>query len=199
MDAAAVGEFQVLAGVSYESDGVPVSFPSSPVQVGLRVPAGAQLVLDAHFLETFGAPTEACATLELVTGAPVVAPLELRTLLPAEQYGLVVPAAGSIDVSYAIVATDDVRVAAASTHMHDGGTHAKLSVDESGLVLHETFDWSEPDTTLHQGVPAVVKAGQTYRLECSFVNPGPLDQHFPDQMCVGGMYVLPCTFPGACP
>ncbi|MBK8942171.1 MAG: hypothetical protein IPM79_32335 [Polyangiaceae bacterium] len=199
MDAVEVGEFQMLAGISYESDGVPITFPSSPVQIGLRVPEGAQLVLDAHFLNASPEAASTCASIDLVTGEPVVAALEFRTLLPAEQYTMVIPANDGLDVSFDIPVDEDVRVAAASTHMHEGGTHAELVVQPSGYVLHETDEWAEPEPTQHTTTASVIRAGDTLQLSCSFENTTSTDQHFPDQMCVAGMYVLSCGFPGACP
>src|SRR4029078_13542501 len=65
MDAQTKGDFQLLAGVSYESDGVPYSFPSAPVQVGLYVPKGSQIIFDGHFLNTGAAPGTGCATIDL--------------------------------------------------------------------------------------------------------------------------------------
>jgi hypothetical protein len=61
MDAQKHGSFQMLAGVSYESDGQRIDFPSQPVQIGLRVDAGTQLVFDAHFLDAGDKDIDACA------------------------------------------------------------------------------------------------------------------------------------------
>lgn len=198
MDAQVNGDFQMLAGVSYESSGVAYDFPSSPVQVGLHVPAGTQLVFDGHFLNTGDADAAACATLDLQRGAPVVAQLAFRTVLPVEQYGLAVPAHGSVDVSYEQPAGSRFRVVAASSHMHQGGTHFRMSVKETGQTLYETTAWAEPQPILYDTQKIVVEEAQTFLLECSFDNPGDADQAFPDQMCVGGMYTLSCALPGAC-
>ena len=199
MDVMAYGDFSMLAGVSYETDGLSYEFPSAPVQVGLRVPAGAQLIFDAHFLNTSSEPIDACATFDLARGKPVVAALQFVTLLPEEQYGLTVPAMGSIDVSYEIAVGERVRLAAASSHMHQGGRHFRLSVKETGDTIFETESWEDPSPRLF-APPAkkVVEAEQTWLMECSFDNPSATAQRFPDQMCVGALYVLPCTLPGAC-
>ena len=194
MDAAAHGTFQMIGGVSYESDGVPIVFPSQPVQVGLRVPAGRQLVLDAHFLNAQEAPVDVCATITMDRGARVLAPLEFMTILPAEEYDLTIPAGETRDVSYDVPVTARRRVAAASTHMHVGGTHAKLSAVPAGggdpIVLHETTEYTGGAPTRHDGTPVYVEAGDAFRLECSFANDGATPQEFPDQMCVGGLYLL---------
>jgi hypothetical protein len=110
----------------------------------------------------------------------------------------VVPAHGSIDVTYEQPAGSRFRVAAASSHMHEGGTHFRLSVMETGKTLYETTEWAEPQPILYDTEKIVVEDTQTLLLECSFSNAGDADQRFPDQMCVGGLYTLPCSLPGAC-
>jgi hypothetical protein len=198
MDAQSGASFQMLAGVSYESDGEKVSFPSSPVQIGLSVPAGTQLVFDAHFLnpsldEAFG-----CASIDLFRGKPVVAKLEFRTVLPVEQYGLSVPAHGAIDVMYEEPAGGAFRVAAASSHMHAGGTHFRMSIQPSDETLYETTVWAEPKPKTFEATKVLLKETDMLRIECSFENPGSSPQLFPDQMCAGGLYLLSCALPGAC-
>lgn len=198
MDAQTKGDFQMLAGVSYESSGVHYAFPAAPVQIGLRVPKGTQLVFDAHFLNPGGSAAEGCATLDLDRGKPVIVPLVFRTVLPAEEYGLSIPAHGTIDVAYDEPAGGSYRIAAASSHMHPGGTHFRMSVKETDQTLYETMVWSDPVPRLFDTEKVVVQDGQTFHLECSFQNDGSSPQHFPSQMCVGGMYLLSCDFPGAC-
>jgi hypothetical protein len=198
MDAQASGAFHMLAGVSYESDGQPIVFPSAPVQVGLRVPAGTQLVLDGHYLHTGDAPAEACGSIDLVRGGAVTVPLTFRTVLPPEQYELVVPAHDAVDVAYEEPVGGAFRVAAASGHMHEGGTHLRLSVAETGETIYETTDWASPAPKTFEAQVLLLDAAQTFRLECSFENAGATDQAFPEQMCVGGLYLLSCSFPGAC-
>lgn len=198
MDAPQNGGFSLLAGVSYESDGVPYDFPSAPVQVGLFVPKGTQLILDAHFLNAGSEEATGCASIDLHRGKPVVAKLQFRTVLPKEEYGLIVPAQGSVDVAYEEPAGGAYRVAAASSHMHEGGKHFRMSIKETGQVLYETTDWAEPQPAVFDSQKIVLGADQTLLLECSFDNPTSQDQHFPDQMCVGGMYLLSCSLPGAC-
>ncbi|APR74671.1 Hypothetical protein A7982_00017 [Minicystis rosea] len=198
MDAQTKGEFQMLTGVSYESSGVHYAFTAVPVQIGLRVTKGTQLVFDAHFLNTGATPAEACATLDLDLGKPVVVPLLFRTVLPVEQYGLQVPAHGSIDVAYDEPAGGSYRIAAASSHMHAGGTHFRLSIKETDQTLYESTQWADPEPKLFDTTKIVVEDGQTFHLECSFQNDGASPQSFPSQMCVGAMYLLSCDFPGAC-
>lgn len=198
MDAQLKGDFQMLAGVSYESSGVHYDFPAAPVQIGLRVAKGTQLIFDAHFLNAGGAAVEGCSTLDLDRGKPVLVPLQFRTVLPKEQYGLAVPAHGSIDVAYDEPAGGSYRIAAASSHMHAGGTHFRMSIKETDQTLYETTNWADPQPKLFDVEKVVVQDGQTFHLECSFQNDSATPQFFPNQMCVGGMYLLSCDFPGAC-
>jgi hypothetical protein len=166
--------------------------------VGLFAPAGTQLILDAHFLNTASGPKDGCATIDLYRGKPVIAKLQFRTVLPKEQYGLVVPAQGKTDGTYEEPAGGRFRIAAASSHMHQGGAHFRMSIKETGKVLYETTQWAEPQPAVFDKEKLVLEENQTLVLECSFQNSTSADQHFPAQMCVGGMYVLPCSLPGAC-
>lgn len=198
MDAQRVGAFDLLAGVSYESSGQRFEFPSAPVQAGLAVAPGTQLIFDAHLHNSGTSELAGCASLELSTGRPVSASLIFRTVLPEAQYSLVVPARGAVDVTYEEPAGGHYRIVASSTHMHEGGKHVRFSIKETGQTLYETSNWANPTPVVHAARKLLVEAGQTFRLECSFENPGAMDQRFPEQMCVGGMYLLPCSLPGAC-
>ncbi len=198
MDAQTEGDFQLLAGVSYESSGVHYPFPSAPVQIGLHVDAGTQLIFEAHFLNSGAADAAACATIDLDRGKPVVVPLQFLTVLPTEEYTLSISAHASTDVTYEVPATGSYRIAAASSHMHEGGTHFRMSIKETAQTLFETTNWADPAPALFDTQKVVVQDGQTFQLECSFTNDGTSDQHFPQQMCVGAMYLLSCAVPGAC-
>jgi hypothetical protein len=197
MDATSAGDFQMIAGVSYESDGVHTAFPSAPVQIGLRVPAGQQVILDAHFVNPTAEAMTTCASVDFDRG-DVVAALQFRTVLPEAQYGLVVPARDEVEVTYEEPIGASYRVAAASSHMHAGGRFFRMSVPETGRVLVETTEWAEPVPRIFDDERVVVDGAHTFRLECSFANETDADRRFPDEMCVGGLYVLPCSFPGAC-
>jgi hypothetical protein len=198
MDARQSGAYSMLAGVSYESSDQPVVFPAAPVQVGLRVPAGTQLVFETHFVNAQPTATPSCTTLTLSRGAPVVAAMVFRTVIPKEEYSLTIPAGQTVTATYEEAAGDRYRVAAASSHMHEGGQHFKMQIKETGLTLFETATWSEPRPALFDTQRVVVEANQTFTMSCTFHNAGAADQRFPDQMCVGGMYLLPCLFPGEC-
>lgn len=198
MDARNSGVFSMLAGVSYESSDLPITFPAVPVQVGLRVAAGTQLVLDTHFVNAQATATTGCTTLQLNQDAPVVAAMVFRTVIPKEEYTLTIPAGQTVTVSYDEPVGDKYRVAAASSHMHAGALHFKMTVKESGQLLYEATSWSEPKPAQFDQTAIVVQPSQTFHIECTFQNLGATDQHFPDQMCVGGMYLLPCVWPGEC-
>lgn len=195
MDASS--DFQMIAGVSYESDGVRYEFPTSPAAIGLRVREGQQLILDAHFLNAGAEPVDACASIDFELGE-ILVPLQFRTILPEEQYDLVVPANGNVDATYEEPIGESFRVAAASSHMHEGGRSFRLSVVESEQVLYESTDWSDPVPRAFDAERVIVDGAHTFRLDCSFVNETTTDRRFPQEMCVGGLYLLPCSFPGAC-
>jgi hypothetical protein len=198
MDSRSAGGFQMLAGASYETDGMHYDFPAVPVQIGFSVPKGAQLVFDAHFLNAGTSTFDSCASMSLDRGRPVIARLEFRTVLPTAEYSLTVPAHGHADVAYDEPAGGAYRIAAASSHMHYGGTHFKMSIKETGELIYESTQWSSPTPSAFSAKRIVIQPSQSFHIECSFDNANATDQHFPDQMCVGGMYLLACALPGAC-
>lgn len=192
MDANAGSAFQLIGGVSYETDGVPVVFPSKPVQVGLHIPAGAQLVFDAHFLNPTAEPVHTCASMSLTRGTKIALALEFRTILPKSEFTLNVPAHQSVSVSYDDApASSRVRILAASSHMHEGGKHLRMSIVETGQTIYETTTWVEPKPSVYDQSILVLDQGQTIRIECTLDNTTATDQKFPAQMCVGAMYVMP--------
>jgi hypothetical protein len=191
--------FYLLAGVSYESSGKPYEFPTyAGYQIGLHVAKGTQLVFAVHLLNPSPEAATGCAWIDLDRSKPVQVPLTFRTVLPRDEYTLVVPAHGSIDVDVSEPAGSSFRVAAASSHMHAGGTHFRLSVQPSDVTLYETTNWADPAPMLFDTTKVVVDADDDLRIECTLENQTDTDQHFPEQMCVGGLYVLPCSYPGAC-
>lgn len=190
MDTSKLGAFQILAAVSYESSGEQFDFPSTPVQVGLHVPAGSQLVFDGHFLNASADEIDACATLDLNRGKPAGLKLTFRPVLPEEQYGLSIGPNSSLDVTYEEPAGSDLRIVAASAHMHEGGTHFRMSVKETDQTIYETTNWADPAPAIYGANYIEVGAAQTLKLACSFMNTSPQAIAFPDQMCVGGMYVF---------
>jgi hypothetical protein len=199
MEAVQSDSFYMLAGVSYESSGVPYSFPEyAGYQLGLRVESGTQLVFESHFLNAGGDEADGCAWLELERGVQVDVPLAYRTVLPEAEYALEVPAHGTQDIDVSEPAGASFRVAAASSHMHEGGKHFRMSIQPSDVTLYETDDWADPVPKQFDTTKVVVEESDELRLECSFDNSGDAPQKFPAQMCVGGLYVLSCSFPGAC-
>lgn len=198
MDTRRAGEFNMLAGVSYESSGKRIDFPSTPVQVGLKVRKGEQLIFDAHFVNAEGEELEACSNLTLHRGKVVVAELAFRAVLPEEQYTLSIPAGAALDVTYSEPAGERFRIVAASSHMHAGGTAFRMSILERDFTLFETTDWHNPEPHVFGFEKVVVEANEHFLLDCSFQNDGDATISFPDQMCVGGMYILDCGLPGAC-
>lgn len=118
--------------------------------------------------------------------------LEFRTVLPDAEYDMVIPAHQTVDVSY-----DDApmpsryRIVAASSHMHAGGKHFRMSIAETGQTIYETTVWAEPTPAVYDKTILLIEQGQTLRLECTFENLGSTEQRFPEEMCVGAMYVMP--------
>ena len=75
-----------------------------------------------------------------------------------------------------------------------GGTPS----EETDQTIYESRQWADPTPAVFPDRVLKIDAGQTFRIECSFANATAAEQRFPDQMCVGGMYLLSCALPFAC-
>jgi hypothetical protein len=197
MDAEVLGPFGMVAGVSFGSNGEQIAFPATPSPTGLRIPAGTQLILDTHLINPTAQSLDACVSIDLARGT-VDVPLDLVTVLPAAEYALSVPAHGSVSVSYPQPSGGSFQIVGAWGHMHDGATQFLLSIKETGMTLFQTDDWAEPKPMMFGSQTVLVDSTQSFQLDCSFANEGSAAVGFPDQMCVGAMYLLPCAVPGGC-
>lgn len=197
MDAQVLGPFGMVAGFSFASSGEQIDFPTTPSPTGLRIPKGTQLILDTHFINTTAQSLDACASIDLTRGT-VDVPLELLTMLPAAEYTLSVPPLGSVSVSYPQPSGGNFQILSAWGHMHEGATQFLLSIKETGTTLFESTDWAEPKPMIFSDQTVLIESTQSFQLDCSFDNVGTTAVGFPDQMCVGAMYLLPCAADGGC-
>jgi hypothetical protein len=197
MNAEMLGPFGLVAGVSSGGSGQRLDFPATPSPTGLRIPKGTQLILDTHLINVTSQSLDACASIDLTRGT-VDVPLELLTMLPTPEYTLSVPPHGSVSVSYPQPSSGGFRILGALGHMHEGATQFRLSIKETGMTLFESTDWAESKPMMFGNQTVLIESAQSFQLDCSFVNVGSTAVGFPDQMCVGAMYLLPCVVPGGC-
>lgn len=175
---------QIIGGAG---EGAEVAYSANVVS---EIPAGAQLIINHHWINTSDAPVEVQA--EMVTVPP-----------PADRSDLVVARAFIVQTTAFQVAPHvssqasvhceldrDVRLISVLGHEHEWGTHVRA--ERMGSQPDVLFDHPyEPSMALHPMVryfpleaPYRIKAGDAVRLACNWNNTTDAPLRFPGEMCV---------------
>ena len=178
-----------------------------PPGLALRIPAGKQMVVQAHYVNTTGATEKVndSITLHLVTADEVKA--------YANFYGVVddtfeVPAQGKLTSQRTCTVAGDLDVVSLLGHMHEAGKHFRLERSPGdGMPFEMVYDhdWSEefvshpPTLRYTMDKPLHFPKGTKLRQSCTWDNPGATPLIFPDEMCVSGMFYFPDQGALVCP
>jgi hypothetical protein len=154
-----------------------------------EVPAGAQFIINHHWINTGDEPIEAQA--EMIT----VPPDSEDNLVIARGLTLVatqfmVPAQGQIDHTVTCMFDRDASMISLLGHEHAWGTHVKAErVGGTGEVLFD-HDYDESmishplNTYYPVGAPYHIASGDGVRMTCSWNNTTDHPLTFPREMCV---------------
>lgn len=163
-----------------------------PVNYGVEVPAGAQLVINHHWINT---------SEEVVSGQTMVLARQLPTggdtvkagSLPMIGLGWEIPAQGKLEYTSECTYQEDVKYVIALGHMHEWGKHISIEIERAGGDIEPLIseDWTpEAATTAGGGNiwsledPYVIRKGDTVRLTCQWENTTNEAVGFPREMCI---------------
>ena len=197
-DAEMIG-WRQIAGSAGKDGAAAEGLIKLPDGLATKVPAGVQLVLQAHYINTTGAPYTANDVISLKTVEP-------ETVQHYVNYYVMVDL--SIEVPPHAVATEsmvceieeDLDTVFLVGHMHEWGKHYRLEeVDENDVpiaTIYET-EWS-PEFTSHPPLdtypvdsPRRYPAGTRLRQTCTWENDTEETLGFPREMCVAFFYYFP--------
>jgi len=178
---------QIIGGVGGEgtsSDAVKL-----PVNVVSEVPAGAQFIINHHWINT--GETEADAQAEMITVHPP-AGMELQI---ARAFSVVVvdfnvPPGQTTEHYKECELQEDMKVLSFLGHQHGAGTHVKAERmgDRADVIFDHAFTYdmvSHPKTrSFPIDAPYELKKGDRVRMTCQWQNPGTSPLTFPGEMCV---------------
>jgi hypothetical protein len=167
--------------------------------LALKVPAGKQLVLQLHYINTTGAPYTVTdkVSLELMDPADVVDYVNYFVTL--DDSFEVPPQADYTHVTHCEVPRDYDLVVTLG-HMHEAGRHYTLEVldEEENVISTMRDDAWEPLFTSHPPMdyypmaePLKLKAGQILRQTCTWNNDTAEPLLFPREMCLSFNYYYP--------
>jgi hypothetical protein len=186
-----------IVGVSGKDNGEPViTFPEG---VALKVPAGKQLVLQTHYINTTGATQKTTDHVAL----NLVDPKDVKQYsnLYAIHDGSFTIDPNAMVTSTSICTVDrDLSLLVLGGHMHEFGRHFKLErVDDTGATLETLYDkdW-QPQYSSHPPIlswpldkPLLVPKGTKFRQSCTWDNTTANPMLFPREMCDTFTYYVP--------
>ncbi len=171
-----------------------------PDGLALKVPAGKQLVIQAHYINTSAAAKKVhdTVTLNLVAAANVKSYVNYfvtnddKFEVPAHATGYVSRTLCNVE--------QDLQVALTLGHMHEYGKHYQLEIIDANDQVLQTLrsdDWTEeftshpPITKYGMQQPLLLERGMRLRQTCTWDNTSDQPLLFPREMCLSFMYYFP--------
>lgn len=180
---------------------------SLPPGLALKIPAGKQIVVQAHYINTTGAAEKVNDSITL----NLVPPDEVEAF--ANFYGVVddtfeVPAQGKLTSQRTCTVAADLDVVTLLGHMHEAGRHYTLERSPGeGMPFEKVYDhaWSEefvshpPTLRYSLDKPLHFPKGTKLRQTCSWDNASASSLMFPNEMCLSIMFYFPDQGQLLCP
>jgi hypothetical protein len=173
-----------------------------PPGLGLKIPQGAQIVLQSHYINTTGAPEQVDDQIALkrVDPASIVA-YAAPFVVDNDQW--TIPANQSFSSTWDCTVPRDLTLAMMIGHEHTNGKHFTLKQLGTGsnggaTVLYDT-DWqpyfmSHPPVRLFDlSAPLVLSSAHQLEITCDWQNDTSSAMTFPTEMCISFMYYYPGT------
>lgn len=174
-----------------------------PEGMAVRIPAGTQLVVQQHYLNTSDKPLRAHDVLHLRT-RPKEDIAELAGFWGISDIEFVLPPAPGEEqvVEFDCAAPRDMKVMMAGPHMHEWGVRFEATLLRGGPdgtpeqfinvdPWKADFRDNPPVVEFGKETPLDVKQGDVLRTKCVFNNTSDKDLAFPSEMCASYGYYFP--------
>jgi hypothetical protein len=182
------------AGVIYAS-GVGTNELIFPAGVGLKLSAGTELNLQLHVFNPSGSPISGTSGVEIVEVNEADVTNVADVMLPGPFLFQIAPMQQTV-FSGTCTLQQAQTVFALFPHMHQLGTHFKMSVTKAGteqMVHDDSYDFNEQSFTNFD--PISLAPGDSINTECTWVNPGSENVTWGDssneEMCFSILYRYP--------
>jgi hypothetical protein len=175
---------------------------SMPAGVGVRIPAGKQLLLSVHVLNATQQPLSGRTGIEVVRADPTQIQQQAEIIF-ANNAGIMIPPGPSVQTGTCTLDADST-IFSIIGHMHLTGTHFTTTampvggapqtlLDESYVFDSQKFVTLDPPVSLHKG--------DQIQTACTYQNPGPGTLTFGEstvknEMCISIFYRYPATAMG---
>ncbi len=161
-----------------------------PGNLAVHIPAGAQIVLNHHYLNAGTTAVAQAQSAINVLYADPTSTIVLSSSLAFVDTSMVLPP-GLSSVDFSCTASDDLATWTLLPHMHGYGTH--ITIDHiTPTTTHQLFDldW-DPDYTFHPPLmtedptqPYMINKGDQVHIHCDYNNTTSAPLTFGDEMCV---------------
>ncbi|MDC3954923.1 hypothetical protein [Polyangium jinanense] len=167
--------------------------------LAIKIPAGKQLMVQAHYINASGADQEVHDWMDIRTTDPSRVKAYAGDFVVLDDT-FEIPAHASKESTSICEITEDTQLSMLLGHMHETGTHYKLeTLDENGSPLKTLIDnaWQPsyashpPVSTFTMEEPLVIPAGTRLRQTCSWDNTSSTPMLFPTEMCIAFGYYFP--------
>ncbi len=181
-----MASFRIVIGTGGEGTAA-----SMPADLATKIPAGAQIVINHHYLNAGARALDAQSAVNVEMVPPGMPVTQSGNLAMLDTSMRVKPGTGAVDVRCTM--QKDFRLWQLTPHMHAWGTH--ITIDHTKAADHSSSrlidvqwdpDYSfHPPITLHDPAqPYILKAGDTMNVHCDFNNNTGSDLTFGSEMCV---------------
>jgi hypothetical protein len=171
---------------------------SLPPGIGIKIPAGAQLVLQSHYLNTTAAPAR-------VRDALVIHPAaagEVQNVVDSYNIydpDLSIPPRSSYGRTLECAVEQDMRIVSVLGHTHGMGERVRISIVNGAGVERMIYNeqggdrlqFSPPAFTFAEGGGLALQRGDRFRLICDWMNTSSETLEPPREMCASLMYYYP--------
>ncbi len=178
------------------ADSPPADLPENVV---FRMPANTQLLVQTHWINATDEAFDGQAAFNLKISKPK-AEHQVAQLFTIGNTMFTLPM-GLGSASAECTIQQHMNVFTLGGHMHEWGTHGKISLGKAGTDMNAIWDhaWSgefqfnPPRNYYTTEAPLVLDPGDKIRVDCDYDNDtgGPLP--FPREMCIGFSYAYPMT------
>jgi hypothetical protein len=187
--------WHMLAGAASNKEPV-VSMPAGGA---LKVPAGKQLVIQSHYINTTGASMTVDDTMsvQLLQAADVKQFLNFFAMV---DLGFSIPPQATAKHVTTCTLPNDIQAVTLLGHMHEYGQHFTFEeIDAQGNNVSTPYDTAwQPQYMTHPPLitstldtPTIYKAGTIFRQTCEWNNTTAQTMSFPTEMCVAYAVYFP--------
>jgi hypothetical protein len=176
-------------------EGTAVTLPEG---VAFRLPKGSGIMLNTHFLNSYGETLEGHTVIDFKF-AEADPSRKIASFFSHGTTQIQIPAKGRAEASTECVIREDMEFIFFTSHLHEYGSFGQSELTRAGTSTREMVhsgDWIPEYQAASQwsvwdkAAPMIFRAGDTLRTTCRWENTTAEPMQFPREMCFGVGFFL---------